>query len=48
MASREKISFDPLLVEITWHTNTKPYECGSEKISSPLGKEKEQASQLVK
>jgi len=31
MASHEKIYSDPLLVEITWHTNTQPYECGSEK-----------------
>ena len=28
MASREKISSNPLLIDITWHTNTKPYEFG--------------------
>jgi len=33
MASRVKIYSDLLLVEITWYTNTKTYEFGSEKIS---------------
>jgi len=32
-ASRKKISTDPLLVEITWHTHAKPYELSSEKKS---------------
>jgi len=31
LAFREKISSDPLLVEITWRTNPQPYEFGSEK-----------------
>jgi len=34
MTYREKISPDPLLVEITWHTNTKLYEFSSWEVEN--------------